>query len=313
VITAQVSDSGGLSDQIAIGITVNVAPTVAITGPPDGTTVNEGTAVTLTGTASDPEQGDLSASLVWSSDVDGALGTGASVSPTLSPGPHVITAQVTDGGGLSDQITIGITVNARPIVTITAPPDGTTVNEGTAATLTGTASDPEQGDLTSSIVWSSDVDGALGTGASVSPTLSPGPHVIMAQVTDGGGLSDQIAIGITVNATPTVAISAPAHGSNFAEGESVALVGTASDFEDGDVTSVLTWSSDLDGDLGTGGSLVSNLSLGLHTITAEATDSAGLAGGDSIVIAMPEPAATLGLAAGVGVLLGLARLRRRRT
>jgi hypothetical protein len=137
--------------------------------------------------------------------------------------------------------------------------------------------------------------------------------VITAQVTDGGGLSDQIAIGITVNATPTVAISAPAHGSNFAEGESVALVGTASDFEDGDVTSVLTWSSDLDGDLGTGGSVVSNLSLGLHTITAEATDSAGLAGGASIVIAMPEPAATLGLAAGVGVLLGLARLRRRRT
>lgn len=50
------------------------------------------------GTATDPELGNVSASIAWSSDVDGALGTGASISSVpLSAGPHVITATFDDG------------------------------------------------------------------------------------------------------------------------------------------------------------------------------------------------------------------------
>ena len=50
-----------------------------------------------TGVATDDLQGDISSSIAWSSDVDGALGTGASISVVLTAGAHVITASVTDG------------------------------------------------------------------------------------------------------------------------------------------------------------------------------------------------------------------------
>ena len=55
--------------------------------------------MTLMGTAGDAEDGDLSGSISWSSNLDGGLGTGASVTTSsLSVGVHVITASVTDSG-----------------------------------------------------------------------------------------------------------------------------------------------------------------------------------------------------------------------
>ncbi len=78
----------------------------------------QGDPVTLTGTATDPEDGDLSAGLSWVSDQDGALGTGASVTRSdLSGGAHVITASVTDSGGLGGRDQIALTITSGP------PPD----------------------------------------------------------------------------------------------------------------------------------------------------------------------------------------------
>ena len=87
----------------------NAAPIVNITAPLHGSSVAEGDAVTFTAAATDPSEGDLSATLSWSSDRNGVLGTGASlVRSDLSAGVHIITASVTDAGGLpgSDQITL---------------------------------------------------------------------------------------------------------------------------------------------------------------------------------------------------------------
>jgi extracellular elastinolytic metalloproteinase len=184
--------------------TGNTPPSVTITAPPDGTTVTEGTAITFTGTASDAEDGDLTAAISWSSSIDGALGTGGSVNAILSAGTHTITASVTDSGGLGANDSITVTVNqpanTAPTVTITAPPDGTTVTEGTSINFTGTASDAEDGDLTAAISWSSNLDGALGTGGSVNATLSVGTHTVTASVTDSGGLSASDSITVTVQA-----------------------------------------------------------------------------------------------------------------
>lgn len=88
----------------------NTPPTVSITAPANGSTVP--TAVTLTGTASDTQDGNLSASISWSSNVAGALGSGASRSVTLAPGSHTITATVTDSGGLSTSTSVSITVSS---------------------------------------------------------------------------------------------------------------------------------------------------------------------------------------------------------
>ena len=97
--------------------------------------------------SNDNEDGNLSANLTWNSNLDGALGTGASVGATLSVGGHTITASVTDSGGLpgSDQITITVTlVNDAPAI---ASLDGDTlayiegdgalvIDQGTMATVT---------------------------------------------------------------------------------------------------------------------------------------------------------------------------------
>jgi hypothetical protein len=76
---------------------------VAIDHPADGTTMPAGLHVTFVGHASDPTDGTLTgASLVWRSDLDGMLGTGAMVVTTLAHvGTHTITLTATDSLQLS--------------------------------------------------------------------------------------------------------------------------------------------------------------------------------------------------------------------
>jgi len=81
------------------------------------------------------------------------------------------------------------------------------------------------------------------------------------------------------NGIPNVSISAPAEGAGFPANSAVSFTGTATDPEDGPLTSSLVWSSDRDGQIGLGGSFVTSaMSAGAHRITARATDSAGTSG-----------------------------------
>jgi hypothetical protein len=145
--------------------TPNDAPTVDIETPSDGASFDEGDPITFIGTAADTEDGNLTGSLSWSSSLDGAIGLGGSFSRSdLTPGLHAITASVTDSGGKNGSAQVTITVNSTntaPTVTIEAPPDGSSFDEGEPVTLTGTATDPEDGSLSASLAWSSDLDGAL--------------------------------------------------------------------------------------------------------------------------------------------------------
>ena len=80
----------------------STAPSVTLSAPLSGSTFTEGDAVNLTATATDAEEGDLTASLTWTSNLDGALGGGGSlVLTTLSVGIHTIVASLTDGGGVT--------------------------------------------------------------------------------------------------------------------------------------------------------------------------------------------------------------------
>ena len=88
---------------------VNIAPTVSISSPATGS-MTAGDAATFTGSATDPEDGDISAGLAWTSDVAGPLGNGASITVTLPPGPHTITATVTDADGAAASVSIQINV-----------------------------------------------------------------------------------------------------------------------------------------------------------------------------------------------------------
>ncbi len=89
-------------------------PIVTITAPAGGSTSVEGDPVTFSGTASDPEDGDLSASLAWTSSLDGAIGGGASfMTSSLSVGTHTITASATDAAANTGIATIEIEVEPQ--------------------------------------------------------------------------------------------------------------------------------------------------------------------------------------------------------
>jgi len=241
----------------------------------------------------------LTAAMSWASSLDGALGTGGSFSTAaLSAGVHTITASVTDSRGAPGSAAVTLTVNAAPVVTITAPADGSSSTQTDPVTFTGSASDPEDGDLTATMSWTSSLDGAIGTGGSFSTAaLSAGVHTITASVTDSHGApgSDVITYTVNVNEAPTVTITAPADASVFTQGTSVGFAGTATDAEDGDLVASLAWTSSVDGAIGTGGSFsTSSLSAGAHTITASVTDNHGAQGSAAITVTINEaPTATI--------------------
>lgn len=91
------------------------------------------------------------------------------------------------------------------------------------------------------------------------------------------------------NSAPTVSISAPGNNATFTEGDSVAFSGSASDNEDGNLSSVIVWTSSRDGVIGTGASFsTSSLSVGVHSISASVVDSGSLSGFDSVTITIEQ-------------------------
>lgn len=96
------------------------------------------------------------------------------------------------------------------------------------------------------------------------------------------------------NTVPVVTITGPANGSTFQSGDTITFNGTATDAEDGDLTAGLTWTSSLDGGIGTGGSFdTAALSTGTHTISASVTDSGGKSGSDSITVTVSAPSSSM--------------------
>ncbi len=94
-----------------------------------------------------------------------------------------------------------------------------------------------------------------------------------------------------VTAAPTVSITGPTDSSTFASGATILFAGTANDSEDGGITGGLSWTSTIDGSIGTGGSFFTTLSDGNHTITASVTDSGSKSGSASISITVGDPPA----------------------
>jgi hypothetical protein len=130
--------------------------------------------------------------------------------------------------------------------------------------------------------WSSDKDGLIGTESSFTAiTLSAGWHNITLTVTDNDGLTAAALVKIKINKPPAAAITTPLSGDVFSQTDVTAFSGTAAD-EDGTIDSYL-WSSDIDGVIGTQGSVTSSsLSVGVHNITFTITDNDGASASEVI-------------------------------
>ena len=264
------------------------APDIMIQSPADGTMTIEGMTVTLVGSAYDVEDGDLSASISWSSSLSGSLGKGTPLDVQFAPGVQTITASITDSSGntKSQSVQVEVFPNAPPMVVITSPLPGSVVLEGSPVIFVGDATDAEDGNLSTAIAWNSNLDGALGSGAFMEHQLSVGIHTITATVTDNLGKSSSASVTMTVelNNAPTLDILNPATPVTLFEGIGLTLQATANDVEDGNLTAAITWSSNLDGTLGSGGNVIQQLSIGVHTITATISDSLGKNASASVVV-----------------------------
>ena len=97
----------------------NAPATVTITTPADGASYEAGGSILFTGTANDPEDGDLTAGLIWTSSISGQIGTGGSFSAPLSDGDHTITAYATDGDGKTGYSVVSISVLPQGLLEVT--------------------------------------------------------------------------------------------------------------------------------------------------------------------------------------------------
>jgi PKD repeat protein len=308
VLTA--TDRSGRAGLSSIMLTVvrpgsNRPPVPTITRPLNGAQLVTGAPVMLQGSATDAEDGTLSgAALAWRSSLDGALGTGLSVSAMLSRGVHTLTLTATDSMAATGATSVTVSVNAPnnqpPMATISAPASMQTVFEGTPVVFSGTGSDPEDGPLSGmALSWTSSRDGALGTGSPLSiSTLTAGDHTITLIARDSGGNTGTATVLVRVlppNRGPAVTISTPAATSTVTAGTPITFTGAATDPEDGALTGMaLRWSSSRDGALGTGSPFTtSGLSAGLHTITLSATDSGGRTGTASVQVTVMMSAANV--------------------
>lgn len=174
-------------------------PTVTITEPSQDTTVTSGDPVTLSGTASDLVDGDLSGSIEWSSDLDGPLGTGSSVSVTLTAGSHTITAFVQDLAGNAASTSVAVTVasNAAPTADAGGPYSGTV---DAVIDFDGSGSFDSDGFI-ASFDWDfGDGTTAIGAGPATSHTYtSTGTFTVTLTVTDDDGATASAMTSVTVS------------------------------------------------------------------------------------------------------------------
>ena len=183
------------------GGTGNLPPSCAITSPNTGSAAPYDQMITFTATATDPEDGALSgASVVWTSNLATApLGAGLTLTRALPiPGVHTVTCTATDSQGLSGSSTVTVTA-VSPVARINHPGNGETRPAANAIPFIGDGRDFEDGPLPDAgLVWTSSIDGVIGTGRTFNRTLSAGTNVITLTVTDSDGGTGSQSISLTI-------------------------------------------------------------------------------------------------------------------
>ena len=200
-LLAVATDSAGLSSSTAATLTVRVdgnrPPTVALSSPPAGASVNSGATVNLSAVASDPDGTVATVSYLANGNVVGTATTApfAVAWVPRAAGSYVVAAQATDNSGnvtLSTPMTVTVIANRVPTVAVTAPGTGSVARVGTVTNLTATASDAD-GTVASVQFFANGVAlGAADTTAPYAAAWTPaaeGVYRITALVLDNSGAS----------------------------------------------------------------------------------------------------------------------------
>ncbi|NTU63696.1 MAG: hypothetical protein HGB05_09925 [Chloroflexi bacterium] len=133
--------------------------------------------------------------------------------------------------------------------------------------------------------------GRIGRGEHASLCLLFGPKEsprLRALASDGFNSGVFTSTQFTVpHQPPRTSITLPQNGAAFLEGQTLDFTGSALDNQDGVITDTqLIWRSSRDGVLGAGSDLNAILSVGVHTITLQANNNAGLTATINITVAV---------------------------
>jgi hypothetical protein len=201
--------------------TSNSAPQATITSPAADAQL-EDTTVIFAGTVRDSEDSADVLEVRWYDNAnpetpmcDGfADSTGYTTCPAqnLTAGSHLITLQVTDSKGASDDASIEIVVLVEldpPTVVITSPLSGFTYYESDVVEFAGHVASADGSELSLDVIWNSDIQGDLfaGTADSAGDTtfqvpLNDGTHIITLRAIDSVGAEGSASTAITVSPYP---------------------------------------------------------------------------------------------------------------
>ena len=184
----------------------NTAPQATITLPPPDAQIEDDT-VTFAGSVHDDQDSPEELTVTWldsrtpdvplNSDGADTAGLMQFTVTGLASGTHLITLQVTDTDGVTDEDSIEITIlTDPPIVVINTPLSGADYYQDVTIQFEGQVESPELGEFAMQILWESDAQGELYSGLSddagrttFESILDTGLHTITLTATDSEGVS----------------------------------------------------------------------------------------------------------------------------
>ncbi|HXG68502.1 MAG TPA: Ig-like domain-containing protein [Blastocatellia bacterium] len=289
---------GATTTSSPVDITVNTLPTVSITSPTAGALFTAPASVIIAASAGD---GDGYVGRVDFYANGSFIGSGTLVGAGTVTGPnqysftwnhaaagnYALQAVARDSlGAARTSSAINITVNAPPVVSIASPSGGAVF--ATPANINIIANASDSGGSISRVDFYAD-GSLLGAGASIGGnqysftwnTVPGGSHSLTAVAIDNhGATTTSSSVNITVTAPPAVSITSPTAGALYTAPASIPITADTSD-ADGSISRVDFYANGVLIGVGTPADASqysftwSNVSVGVYSLTAIATDNVG--------------------------------------
>lgn len=292
-LTAKAYDNAGattISAIVHITVTGNTPPSVSITSPLTGALFVQPATINIQATASDPD-GTIARVRFYNGTT--LLGQDLTAPyaynwTNVAAGTYTLKAKAYDNSGatkLSTAVTVTVLPpgsNLPPVVSMTAPAEGSVFAAPATIAMQASASDPD-----GNIVRVRFYNGATYLGQDLTApyaynwtNVPAGTYSLKARAYDNtGAFTNSSIVHVTVinNVAPTVSITAPTNNATFAEPANLTIQANASD-SDGSISKVAFFKNNilLGQDLSAPYSFAwNNVADGTYSLTAKAYDNTG--------------------------------------
>lgn len=246
-----------------------VPPTIAITTPVSGATYTQGEVVDASYSCTPPE----------GTTVEFCEGSVADGSPidTSALGSHAFKVEAKDKDGAEAVEEVSYTVVAAPTIAITSPANGAVFNQDQVVKAAYSCT-PAGGTAVKSC------EGPVANGAAIdTSTLGPHGFEVEAEDEDGGMATKEVTYMVV--ASPTIAITTPAAGATYTQGQSVTAIYSCTPAGG---TGLKTCSGPV-----ANGAAIDTSTPGSHSFTVNAEDTDGGTATKAVsytIVAAPAPA-----------------------